>query len=77
MDTESVKSLRRGSAMEILVHFSIFDDMPSWPVDFVVSRSDSRSRSDSSVHRFSTGQLSDGGNDISGDIFKGDDVWLK
>ena len=58
------------------MHFSIFDDMPSWPVDFVVSSSDSRSRSDSSVHRISTGQ-SDGGSDISGDVCNGGDVWLK
>ena len=43
-------------AMLIAVHFSIVPDMPSGPLDLVVSIDESISRISSSMHRSSSGQ---------------------
>ena len=79
VESERLNSLCKESAILEDVNFSIWDDMPSWPVDFVVSNSDNNSSTDSSVHRKSLGTPA-GGRRLSaksGSCCSGGCSWLK
>ena len=76
VDIELLNSLCSGSAMLRDIHLSIFDEIPSLPVDLVVSRLESSSKTDSSVHNNSIGHSSGGRWLLDGFNTRGC-LWLK